>query len=178
MHRSARPAAFVLGLGLLTVAALTPLPASATIINLEANMDCSQAASGNGTCGGGGQGTGTGTITFDDQTNLLSWTVQWSGLSGPATLAHFHGPATTSQSAGVQVGIGTTLPAVGSATLSAQQASDLLDELWYINVHTDLFPGGEIRGQVLVVSSTPEPALGALLVLGAAGLALRSLRKG
>lgn len=30
--------------------------------------------------------------TFDTDTNTLTWTVTYSGLSGPAIAAHFHGP--------------------------------------------------------------------------------------
>jgi hypothetical protein len=149
----------------LTVAA----SASAVTINLAANLDCSQANAGVGTCGGGGSGTGTATITFDTDTNLLSWNLSYSGLSAGVTAAHFHGPATTGQNAGIQVGIGTANPAISSAVITNSQETDLLSELWYINVHSANFPGGEIRGQVLLV---PEPALLGLLGLGLLGLRL------
>ena len=38
-------------------------------------------------------GTGFGTVSFDTVTKVLSWSVTYSGLSGPCTLSHFHGPA-------------------------------------------------------------------------------------
>jgi hypothetical protein len=159
--------------GLLVVLALAS-PGNATIIALEANMDCAQANAGAGTCGAGGTGTGTGAISFDDTTNTLSWTISWSGLSAPATLAHFHGPALPNQNAGIQVGIGVASnPAVGAAVISAGQASDLLAGLWYVNIHSSNFPGGEIRGQVTVV---PEPAVLGLALLAGLGLALRRTR--
>ena len=148
-------------------------PASAVTINLVANMDCSQAAAGVGTCGAGGSGTGSATITFDTNTNLLSWNVSWSGLSAPATLAHFHGPALPTQNAGVQVGIGVPSPRVGSQVISGAQATDLLNGLWYINIHSSNFPAGEIRGQVLVV---PGPTTLGLLGLGLLGLGLLARR--
>ncbi len=130
--------------------------ANASTIVLEANMDCLQAAAGAGTCAGGGSGIGTAVINFNDVSKLLDWNVSWSGLSGAAVASHFHGPALPNQSAGVQVSIGVgSNPAIGSATLSASQEFDLLAGLWYVNVHTTLFPGGEIRGQVNVV---PIPA--------------------
>lgn len=157
--------------GLVAALSLAATPASALLIDLTASLDCSQAAGGAGTCGAGGSGTGTATITFDTVTNLLSWNLTYSGLSGTVTAAHFHGPATTSQSAGVQVGIGTANPAIGSATLTDTQETQLLSELWYINVHSTSFPGGEIRGQVLV----PEPAT--LAALGAGLAMLAALRR-
>jgi hypothetical protein len=37
--------------------------------------------------------TGTAELTYDPATRVLTWTLNYSGLSGPATMAHFHGPA-------------------------------------------------------------------------------------
>ena len=74
----------------------------------------------------------------------------YSGLSGPATAAHFHGPAEAGKNAGVAVAIpnATSSPVDGSATLTDAQAADLVAGKYYINVHTAANPGGEIRGQV------------------------------
>ena len=36
---------------------------------------------------------GTAELTYDPGTRVLTWTLTYSGLSGPATMAHFHGPA-------------------------------------------------------------------------------------
>jgi hypothetical protein len=159
--------------GLLLAVLAVAGPATAAIIPLQATLDGAQANAGAGT---GSLGTGVGTITFDTGTNLLSWNISWSGLTGPATLAHFHGPALPHQNAGVQVGISTISPSIGNANISAAQATDLLNDLWYINIHTASFPAGEIRGQVTVV---PEPAS---LLLAAGGLgvlaALRRRRRG
>ena len=71
-------------------------------------------------------------------------------MSGPATAAHFHGPAEVGKNAGVAVAIpnATTSPNEGSATLTDAQAADLLAGKYYVNVHTAANPGGEIRGQV------------------------------
>jgi hypothetical protein len=95
-------------------------------------------------------GTGTADIDYDAATKKLTWKVTYSGLSGPATAAHFHGPAEPGKNAGVAVAIpnATSSPAEGSATLTDAQAADLMAGKYYVNVHTAANPGGEIRGQV------------------------------
>ncbi|QPF82891.1 CHRD domain-containing protein [Bradyrhizobium genosp. L] len=95
-------------------------------------------------------GTGTADIDYDAASKKLTWKLTYSGLSGPATAAHFHGPAETGKNAGVAVAIpnATSSPVDGSATLTDAQAADLLAGKYYVNVHTAANPGGEIRGQV------------------------------
>jgi hypothetical protein len=97
------------------------------------------------------KGTGTAVVTFDTASKALTWTLNFDGLTGPATMAHFHGPAAAGKNAGVALMIGTnpTSPAKGTATLTDAQAADLQGGLWYINVHTNTNKGGEIRGQVV-----------------------------
>jgi hypothetical protein len=94
--------------------------------------------------------TGNADIDYDAATKKLTWKLTYSGLSGPATAAHFHGPAETGKNAGVAVAIpnATSSPAEGSATLTDAQAADLMAGKYYVNVHTAANPGGEIRGQV------------------------------
>jgi len=98
------------------------------------------------------EATGTATLTFDSETSELSWEIEFSGLSGNATAAHFHGPAESGANAGVQVNIGEvsglSSPMNGNATLTEEQATMLLDGELYINIHTEENPDGEIRGQV------------------------------
>ena len=95
-------------------------------------------------------GTGTADVDFDPATKKLSWKLTYSGLTGPATAAHFHGPAERGKNAGVAVAIpnATSSPVEGSATLTDAQAADLQAGKYYINVHTQANPSGEIRGQV------------------------------
>ena len=94
--------------------------------------------------------TGSADIDYDPASKKLSWKLTYSGLSGPATAAHFHGPAEPGKNAGVAVAIPNagTSPAEGSATLTDAQAADLEAGRYYVNVHTAANPGGEIRGQV------------------------------
>jgi CHRD domain-containing protein len=95
-------------------------------------------------------GTGTADIDYDPASKKLSWKLTYSGLTGPATAAHFHGPAEAGKNAGVAIAIpnATSSPAEGSATLTDSQAADLEAGRYYVNVHTAANPGGEIRGQV------------------------------
>ena len=95
-------------------------------------------------------GKGTADIDYDPATKKLSWKVTYTGLSGPATAAHFHGPAESGKNAGVAVAIPNAVssPAEGSATLTDAQAADLTSGKYYVNVHTAANPAGEIRGQV------------------------------
>jgi CHRD domain len=98
-------------------------------------------------------GTGTTTGTYNQTTHTLQYSVTWSGLTGTASVGHFHGPAAVTATASPViyfnlVNNGAAGTASGSAVLTAQQESDLLAGLWYSNIHTAANGGGEIRGQV------------------------------
>jgi hypothetical protein len=99
-------------------------------------------------------GKGTVTATYDPATKVLTWEGSFSGLSGPATAAHFHGPAEVGKNAAPAVwisekGQNLSSPFKGTATLTDAQAADLEKGLWYANVHTEANKGGEIRGQMV-----------------------------
>jgi CHRD domain len=99
-------------------------------------------------------GSGTADLTYDPSTRVVTWSITYSGLSSPATMAHFHGPAGPGQNAGVQIwltkmGGPVSSPITGRATLTPQQAQQFMAGQWYINLHTQMHPAGEIRGQVV-----------------------------
>ena len=97
----------------------------------------------------GSKGTGTASITFDTASNTLTWKITYSGLTGPATMAHVHGPASPGKNGPVVIKFSSAdSPIDGSATLTAAQAADLKAGMLYINVHTAENKGGEIRGQI------------------------------
>ncbi len=98
-----------------------------------------------------GGGTGEVKATLDTVTRELSYSVTFAGLSGPATMAHIHGPAMPGANAGVMVVLGganPTSPIAGKATLTMAQMADLEAGRTYVNVHTAKNPKGEIRGQL------------------------------
>ncbi len=112
--------------------------------------------------------TGFGIVDLDSDTNMLSWTITWSGLIAPATAAHFHAPAAPGANAGVALAIPgfaglSSGMVVGSALISDLFESRIIDGLSYVNIHTSFRPGGEIRGQVV-------PTPGALALVGLGGL--------
>lgn len=126
------------------IATMLTSPVLAEMVRFSATLDAAQevppVSSG---------GTGTADITFDTESKTLEWTLEYSGLSGDAAAAHFHGPAAAGENAGVAVPIPDPASgAKGSATLTDEQAADLMAGRYYVNVHTAANPDGEIRGQV------------------------------
>lgn len=146
----------------------------------------------NGTPGSGGE-VGAG-ISYDDASNDLTINIGWGtgngfiNLSGNATAGHIHGttasnaPASFNENAGVLIGLdglggwnanASSGGLTGTVNLSAGQETALLNGQLYINVHTAVNGGGEIRGQLIAV---PEPSTYAAL-LGLAGLAFATWRR-
>lgn len=97
------------------------------------------------------KGTGTADVTYDSTSKKLSWTITYTGLTGPASAAHFHGPAAVSANAPPVVPISGNLasPIKGDATLTEAQVVDLQTGRWYLNVHTAANKDGELRGQIV-----------------------------
>lgn len=112
--------------------------------------------------------TATGTIsgTYDDATNTISYTINFSGLSDSTTAAHFHGPAIPGVSAGVLYAhdgfpVGVTSGSLGPINLVISDTAEmyLLAGLVYSNIHSEAFPGGEIRAQIFFSSITAPTAI-------------------
>jgi hypothetical protein len=98
--------------------------------------------------------SGTATMSLD-QNDVLSWSINITNLTNTLTNAHFHlGAAGTS--GGVAFGIfgdltqvGTDVTGSGVWAMNAGDVANLLGDDLYINIHTNAFGGGEIRGQAL-----------------------------
>ncbi|WHZ11645.1 MAG: CHRD domain containing protein [Burkholderiaceae bacterium] len=96
--------------------------------------------------------TGEVDAVLNKDTLLLRWKLFCQSLSSAPTMAHFHGPAAVGQNARVVLPFKRpiTCPMEGRATLTPEQARELIAGKWYANVHTTDHPGGEIRGQMIV----------------------------
>ena len=134
--RSALTISFLLG--------VAPV-ADAETIALKADMKAANEVPPNSS-----SATGQAEATLDTTTRTLTWTVTYSGLSGTALGAHFHGPSEPGKNAGIVLPFKTPVsPITGSSVLSEPQMTDVLAGKWYANVHTERNPGGEIRGQLV-----------------------------
>ena len=128
-------------------------PAQAQVLDLSAVLDGAQANAG---AGSGSPGTGSAAFVLNTATGRLDWNISWSGLNGSPTAMHFHGPALPNQNGGIQVSASAAgPPAVGTAFINLAQQADLIAGLWYVNLHTNVLPAGEIRGQIGVAVTGP-----------------------
>jgi hypothetical protein len=134
-----------LGVFALTALVMTAPTAFAETVNLKASLKAADSVPPNTS-----NGSGSLQATYDTANKQLTYTVTYSGLTGNATAAHFHGPADPGKTAGVVVPVqgGVASPIKGTATLTDAQAADLLAGKWYFNIHTEANKPGEIRGQV------------------------------
>ena len=95
--------------------------------------------------------TGAGSVdaTLDTDSKVLTYSVTYSGLTGPAGAAHFHGPAAEGANAPpIVVVTPAASPIEGKATLSDVQIAALKAGKVYFNVHTTVHGSGELRGQL------------------------------
>jgi len=100
-------------------------------------------------------GSGSADLSYDPSTRVVTWSVTYSGLSSPVTMAHFHsGDAGANGPVAVWLskqggGAPAQSPITGQATLTPEQAEQFTAGKMYVNVHTQEHPQGEIRGQVV-----------------------------
>ena len=98
-------------------------------------------------------GTATLTGSYNDNTNVFSYTINWTGLSGNVAVAHFHGPAAAGTNAPPVIDLtvttnGTSGNITGTQNVDATNEGYLKAGTLYFNLHTAIHPSGEIRGQV------------------------------
>jgi hypothetical protein len=173
----------------LAAAGLLAVPAAADVIEIDISppgtspgIGLSPANEPHAVTSDGSGGEIFGGITFDTDTRVLAYTFGYglvagfTNTTGPATAAHIHGPALVGGTAppihdffAVMDHLPAGYPAdggliVGSVTLDPASAAQLRAGRLYINIHTEDYPAGELRGQLIEVvgnlppsCSLPEP---------------------
>ena len=160
------------------ILALVNTAATAEIVNFSAVIDGAQADD----CDGTGSGsTGTASFTLDTVTFLVTYSIEYSALDGMENNAHVH-KAAACVGGGIVYGLPAGSPKNGMETLTAGEAQDMLDGLHYVNIHTTLHSGGEIRGQILqgpVIPTVSEWGLVVmvLLTLAAGAIIFQRVRR-
>lgn len=118
--------------------------ASAAIINFTATLQGTQEVPPNAS-----PATGSGNLTMDTVANTLSYTITFSGLLAPQTAGHIHGFAAPGVATGVLHGFAMLgSPVVGVWNFTEAQEASIISGLTYANIHSQMFPAGEIRGQI------------------------------
>ena len=112
--------------------------------------------------------TGNCTVVLNVAQTALSVSIQFQNLQGAYTASHIHGPAPAGTNAGVKWGFvgvaagwvfdGTlqsgTLTNFAIAGVTATDVTNLNAGNFYVNIHSTLYPGGELRAQL---GSAPVP---------------------
>jgi len=110
--------------------------------------------------------TGSMDVFYTRNTHTLTYTVTWTGLTGAVAAMHIHGLAPIGYAAGVVQNIITSSGGLAtpnatlygtsgkfSATLLVDEVlvkeQNLLNGLYYLNIHTAANQNGEIRGQIV-----------------------------
>ena len=108
-------------------------------------------------------------VFYTKETRILSYTVTWSGLSDSVLLMHIHGLAPAGFAASPVQNIVATSNSIYAQKTSGKytygkagkitnsllvdgvvvKEADLLNGLYYLNIHTSVYPGGEIRAQIV-----------------------------
>jgi len=110
----------------------------------------------------GSPATGTAMLSVDTETLMATWDVMFSGLTADQTGAHFHN-APAGANGGVVFGLPLGSPINGTWEMSQAHYDELAAGNIYVNVHTVEFPGGEIRGQMMLDTVGAEAhSLGAI----------------
>lgn len=100
--------------------------------------------------------TGWADVSYNKTTHMLTFTLNWANLTGNPTGAHIHGTAARGSNAGIKFDFFSLIPKTPSGSYSSSvlvdgtsiNEADLLNGMYYFNIHTPLNPGGEIRGQI------------------------------
>jgi hypothetical protein len=104
--------------------------------------------------------TGTASVTLDTATKMATYRIEFTSLSGPTKMVHIHGLRSASGGAPEVIMMRMdhpTSPVTGSSPFTDAQITQLKHGDLYVNVHTDKYPDGEIRGWLVPASDQNVP---------------------
>ena len=95
-------------------------------------------------------------LVYNKDLRTLSYTVRWNSLTGPIAIAHIHGTAVKGVNAGILQDWSSSITKAVAGTYTGTvlidgvvfNEEDLLNGRYYVNIHTAMYGGGEIRGQI------------------------------
>lgn len=114
-----------------------------TTINFAATLSGASESSPNASTA-----TGNSTGTFNTTTKILTVTTAYAGIV--VTAGHIHkGEVGVSGPVEFPFSITASPVLFTSSALTASEESDLMENKYYVNLHSTAYPGGEIRGQLI-----------------------------
>ena len=161
---------------------MSAVPTQAALIDFHADLMGSNEVPSNAS-----RATGVADFTLDTVAGTLSVIEGFTGLTSVATAAHIHCCTTPGMNAPVVLPFSSSdsfpFGVTGGSfnhtynlatSLTGISVADFIAGLEageaYTNIHTAIFPGGEIRGQI--AAAVPEPSSWSLMILGFAGIGL------
>ncbi len=94
-------------------------------------------------------GTGTASVVVDMSANTLTFDLTYQGLTSAENAAHIHGFAPPGVNAGIVFGLPLGFKKTGVWNYPQASEASIMANLAYFNIHTTMFGGGEIRGQIV-----------------------------
>ena len=99
--------------------------------------------------------SGTATVNVDRDAKTISYSMNFSGLSGTFTDIYFQGPANRGAVGPAKYNANAN-PNFGSFSYNPADEAELLAGRWYINIYTGAYVQGEIRGQLDSLGAVPR----------------------
>jgi hypothetical protein len=102
------------------------------------------------------QARGIMAVSYNKNLKVLTFNIDYTGLTGAPIGSHIHGTAPEGVNAPIKFDFTQFIPKTTSGNVQRAVYVDgitikedsLLAGYYYINIHTPMYPGGEIRGQI------------------------------
>jgi hypothetical protein len=135
------------------------------IVPIVAPIDAGQEVPSNASTG-----AGIGLFSIDQANDVLGYDIRVAGLTTPETAAHIHGYSPPGVNSGVQHPLPSGARKLGVWNYPTGDEANIETGLIYVNVHTSMFPGGELRGQIQGFDCPPAVAVPEVIAAGPAHL--------